>query len=519
MERTMSDRAPELLDDAATIARRIVQIADPTADAGAMMLRHALWRMHETCGDGTATTAVLAQALTHNAAKAAAAGAHTALLRMGMESGIDSACDALHAQATPLPGGKRGRDVLAGLARSLCHDEELQTLLVEVAEILGADGAVKVVNHDGRRVDRDYVEGAMWELPWFFAGFATDDARTIARIEDAAVVILDGKIDSGESALEGLRRLRSYGCERAVIVASDLSDDARNLFMQAHLQGAIRLLPVKAALGDTNRALALQDMAVLTGAHVIYGGSGAGNLFALMRPEDVGEVRRAWANSTKFGLIGGRRDPRLLRERIASVRNRIETTASLEEINELRLRLGRLLGGQAILRIGGPTSGAAEERQDQARRLIRTLQAAITGGIVAGGGAALLACQPVLSGESKRSRNSKTTNTSLVESVADSLDFQMGVRCVACALEAPLAAIAQNAGYDPRQWITRAKEAGPGCGLDVRNGKLVDMIDAGVVDSAEVVARALRIAGSVAMMAITTDAIVLHRKPTTAVNP
>jgi chaperonin GroEL (HSP60 family) len=39
------------------------------------------------------------------------------------------------------------------------------------------------------------------------------------------------------------------------------------------------------------------------------------------------------------------------------------------------------------------------------------------------------------------------------------------------------------------------------------------MLDAGVVDSAEVLVRALRNAGSMAGMAITTEAVVHHKKP------
>ena len=54
---------PEPLDSGAIIARRIFQIRDRQADVGAMYLRNLLWRLHETTGDGTATAAVLFQAI------------------------------------------------------------------------------------------------------------------------------------------------------------------------------------------------------------------------------------------------------------------------------------------------------------------------------------------------------------------------------------------------------------------------------------------------------------------------
>lgn len=506
LEGTMRDRPPELLDDAGTIGRRIVQIADPTADAGAMMLRHALWRMHEQCGDGAATMAVIAQALMSEATKAVAAGAHPALVRQGIGQGVEQAIQSLHGQAIRLPGGKRGREMLAALATSLCHDEEMRGVLVEIVDIMGADGAIHVVNNDGRRIDREYVEGALWESPWLTTGFATDAAQKISRISDAAVVLLDGKLDSAVNVLEGLKRLYGLGHRNIVIIAGDVADEAKGILIQAKLSGMFQILPIKAPGFDAKRAMALQDLAALTGARVLFGD---GVSFANVTAEDVGEARRAWATSKQFGIIGGRRDPIALRSSIAAVRKKIDETQDLAEIAELRLRLGRLSGGLAIMRVGAVTSKVQEERKEQAVRLSRALQMAANRGIVAGGGAALL-------------KASETLHSNGKDHVHDDVAF--GIRCVARALVAPLATIVSNAGYDPSETIgplrVALRQSSSGyCGFDVRSGNVVDMMAAGILDSAEVIERALRIAGSLAAMAITTDAVVLHRKPSMSTNP
>src|SRR5437879_13638220 len=54
--------APALVDDAATIARRIVELP-LYRNAGGMLMRHVVWRVLDQVGDGTAKTAVIAQAL------------------------------------------------------------------------------------------------------------------------------------------------------------------------------------------------------------------------------------------------------------------------------------------------------------------------------------------------------------------------------------------------------------------------------------------------------------------------
>ena len=511
IEGTMRDRPPELLDDAATIARRIIQIAHPTADVGAMMMRHALWRMHETCGDGSATTAVIAQAILRQATKAIAAGAHPAMLRRGIEQGATQAIASLRASAVRPTSGRHGRELLMALAQTVCHDAEMREVLVEIVGIIGADGAINVVNNDARRIDREYIEGAMWDSPWLTTGFATDAAQSVARISNAAVILLDGRLDSATDVLEGLRRLYSFGHRSLLIIAGDLSDEAKAVLIQARLSGIMSILPVKAPGFDAKRAVALQDLATLTGARVLFGDSAG---FARLTAEDVGSVRRAWATARQFGIIGGRRDPLALRNSIAAVRKKINETTSLDEIAELCTRLGRLCGGLAIVRVGAVTSKAQDQRRDQAARLARTLQMAAGRGYLAGGGAALFkASEVLLDGASSNGH-----------SHAGDRDVAIGLRCVAHALALPLMTIAANAGFDAGEVAGRVRSAlrtqpRANCGFDVRTGEVVDMLAVGIVDSAEVIVRAVHTASSLAATAITTDAVVHHRKPASSTNP
>lgn len=492
---TMRDRVPEVLDDAGTIARRVIQLPDPVHDAGAMMLRHALWRMREQCGDGGATTAVLAQAMAQEATRAMAAGAHPALLRRGMEEAVEMAVASLREQAMPFPGGRAGTAMLTSLARSLCHDEEMQRVLVEVVEILGVDGAIQMVNNDARRIDREYIEGAMWESPWLTTGFATDRLQTIARIADAAIVLIDGRLTSAQDVFEGLKRLHGMGHARIVIIANDVNDEAKGVLIQAKLSNMFQILPIKAPVNDAKRAVAMSDIGALTGARMLMGDAG---VFGQIREEEVGEARRVWASAKQFGIIGGRRDPIELRRSIAAVRRKMETTTDLSELDELRLRLGRLCGGLSIVRVGAATSKIQETRKDEAIRLSRALQMAAAEGMVAGGGAALLkAARSIPKGQG---------------------DVGFGYRVVAKALQAPMATLVSNAGFDASAIVSQAqdclkKDRNGTPGFDVRRNQLTDMVQAGVLDSAQIIERALRTAASVAVMAITTDAVILHREP------
>src|SRR5262245_9452092 len=131
-------KEPEALTSSAAIARRIVEISGRGANVGAMLLRHALWQVHEQLGDGGATTAALAHALLAGGHRHLAAGANPMLLRRGMERGLHAAVGALRAQARPLEGEQH----LAGLAHAATGDLELSRAFGEIFSRLGAEGTV-----------------------------------------------------------------------------------------------------------------------------------------------------------------------------------------------------------------------------------------------------------------------------------------------------------------------------------------------------------------------------------------
>src|SRR5579871_4324654 len=92
---------PEISDDAGTIARRIVELP-LYRTAGAMLMRHVVWRVLDQVGDGTATTAVISQALLRETTRYIADGANPAVMRRGIDDGLVQAMAALDRLALPV---------------------------------------------------------------------------------------------------------------------------------------------------------------------------------------------------------------------------------------------------------------------------------------------------------------------------------------------------------------------------------------------------------------------------------
>jgi chaperonin GroEL len=253
-------------------------------------------------------------------------------------------------------------------------------------------------------------------------------------------------------------------------------------------------------VGEMERVASMEDIAALTGGRIFY--SAAYTSFDDFQVTDLGHARRAWATESLFGIYGGKGDPRQIRKHIAEVRGMLHTTQGERDRSDLQARLGRLHGGTVIVRVGAIHETEREARKAMAERAVTSLRNAILGGVVLGGGAALLDAQTILA-----------------RLPASNEDEAIAFRILARALEEPMRAIARNAGYVPDIIVEKVKSAPPGHGFDAITGKIVDMRQAGVLDPVMVLEKALDIAVGGAAMALTTDVIIHHRSPVESLEP
>ena len=216
------NQLPEVLDSGGTIARRVHQIADRQEDVGFMVLRQALWTQQERVGDGTATTAVLFQAVFNAGWRYVAAGGNPMGLRRHLERGLRLILADLERQTFQL----RGKAELTGLARSICYDEALAKMMGEVFDIIGAYGRLDVRQSNGRELEREYVEGMYWEGGLRSREMANAEHGLRANLENAAIVISDLAIESPEQIVPLLDLAVRNGIKQMLLVSNTLSSAA-----------------------------------------------------------------------------------------------------------------------------------------------------------------------------------------------------------------------------------------------------------------------------------------------------
>lgn len=503
MAPVISTRTPELLTDAGTIARRIIELPDPYENMGAMLIRQMAWQVREKVGNGAATAATIAQALLHGANRQAASGTNVMMIRRGIEKGLAVAIDSLKDQAVPMESPEQIEALSIAAAGG---DREIGRYVAEMLEIIGTDGVLLVEESTTMKTDREYIEGLQWDSGYVSAHFCTDLDRMEAILENPLVVATDLNIDRAEQLLPLLEAIiarkqagESFG--GLVLFANEISGSALGLLATNHERDVLRCIGIKAPGAGDRRVRILEDISVLSGGRLIA--EDAGDQMESATSVNIGRARRVWCNRDFFSIIGGSGTPSAIRERIAEIKRLLPTAEGDFERDKMRERMGKLSGGVGVLKVGAPSERERETRKQRGEEAIVAARAAAEEGVVPGGGAAYLACVPRL------------------REFADTLnrDEAIGVTVLIGAMEAPTEWIIRNSARDHRAILARLRLSPPGHGYDAVGDRIADMTEAGILDPLKVVRGALEFAVSAGCMALTTEALILTDKSSPAVNP
>ena len=490
----LAHRTPELLDNGAVIAKRLLQLPDRDADMGAMFLRHVLWHVHGQTGDGTATAAVLLQSVYNQGIQYIAAGGNPMQLRRHLEQGTRIILTELNRMTIHLEGEEK----LIQIAETICHDPPLAKMMGEIFDIIGEYGRLEVQASHGRDLERQYIEGLYWQSEIYSREMIADHTTFKTDLQDPAILMTNHDITEATQLVPLMELVLKAKIPSLMVIANKLSDEVVALLVANTKPETFRAMAVKApGIGPTKQAEALQDMVILTGGHIFLQASGERDLTKVTL-QDLGRARKAWANLHHFGLVGGKGDPRLLRRHIADLRSAFKRAQDQEARQGLQQRIGKLIGGSATLKIGGATKAEIRARKTVAEQTAEAMRGALIEGVLPGAGMALMACRPALQ--------------QCLDAATDP-DERAAYQVLITALAEPMRTIIANAGYEPGEILGEISGAGPGYGFDVNAGRVVEIAQAGIFDSASVQKTALQSAVASAALALTTEVLVHHKNP------
>jgi chaperonin GroEL len=478
---------PTITNDGVTIAREI-ELEDPTENMGAQLAKEVATKTNDVAGDGTTTATVLGQAMVHEGLKAVASGINPMGIKVGIDKAVEAISEALLKAATPIETPAE----IAAVAAISAQDPKVGELVAEAMDKVGKDGVITVEESNTTGLELELTEGMQFDKGYISPYFVTDPERMESHLDDAYVLINNGKISAIGDLLPLLEKVVQSG-KPLLLVAEDIDGEALSTLVVNSIRKTLKVVAVKApGFGDRRKAM-LQDIAVLTGAQVVS--AEVGLKLDQVGLEVLGTARSVTVTKDTTTLVDGAGSKEDVVGRVAQIKQEIENSDSDWDKEKLQERLAKLAGGVGVIKVGAHTEVELKERKHRLEDAISATRAAVEEGIVPGGGAALVHVAAVLD-----------------DGLGLTGDERVGVQIVRKALDEPARWIAENAGLEGRVAVNRAREAGlkdgNRFGLNAATGEYVDLVAVGVVDPVKVTRSAVRNAASIASMLLTTETLV-----------
>ncbi|MGA9857192.1 MAG: chaperonin GroEL [Solirubrobacteraceae bacterium] len=475
--------APMITNDGVSIAREI-ELSNPLKNMGAQLVREVANKTSDLTGDGTTTATLLAQAIVREGMRALEEGANPMLLRRGIEDATDLVVEELRRGAREVST----EDDLSHVATIAAkEDERIGAAVAKALHRVGPEGVVTIEESEAPGISVEFVEGMHVENGHFSPYLIQDTERMESVFENPYILLTNKAITHMQDLMPTLDAVMKSP-RPLVIFAEKVEGAALGLLVQNNQHGTLKAVAVRAPGFGHRRIAHLHDLAAFTGGQVIA--EDAGLTLAHVKPETFGSARRVVITEDSTVLIEGAGSDEAVQARLGQIRVELDRATQDTDQDVLRERLAKLSSSLAVIRVGGATAPELKEKLRRCEGALAATRAAVSEGIVSGGGTALLRSARVLK------------DTGLAG------DYLRGAEVIRDVLSEPLFWVAANAGYDGQAVIDQVRAMPDGHGLNALSGEFVDLFDDGVVDPLRVTRLTIQHAASVAALMLTTEALV-----------
>lgn len=485
LERTYGP--PIITNDGVTIVREL-EFPDLFENLGAALVKEVATKTNDVAGDGTTTATILVEAILVEGIRNITAGANPMIVKNGMKKALEEIIKGLKKLSKTVTT----KEEKAQVASISSADKELGELIASIMEELGDSAIITVEESQTFGLEKEVVSGMQFDKGYISPYMITDVTRNEAILEDAPILLCDGRVSSIPAILPILKTLSESGTKKLIIIADNIDNEALSTLIVNNLKGSFHTIAVRApAFGDRRKAV-LQDIAVLTGATVIS--EEIGLKLEDVTVEHLGRAKKIISTKDTTTIQEGAGSKEYLETRMEHIKQLIEQSKSDFDKEKLEERLAKLGSGVAVIRVGAATEVELKEKKFKIEDALNATKAAVEEGILPGGGVAL---------------------ASLVKSLdsikTDSDDEKTGVNIIKSALIAPLKQIAENAGKEGAVVVAAVQNMKKGNGYDALKDEMdVDMIARGIVDPTKVTRSAIENAISVATIFLTTEAVIAN---------
>ena len=468
------DCKPVVTKDGVSVAREIT-LTDKFENMGAELIKEVAEKTAKATGDGTTSASILAQALIVAGIKNITAGANATGIRNGINKGVKELIKELK---TNISKPVKDLDAIASIS---ANDRELGKIVADTIRSIGQEGYVSYEDGDEYGVKSELIKGLVIDRGVISPRMIMNADKDNTVLDKPYVVITDHELTAAEEIYPILAKVQASGKKELLIIADDISGMALAIANVQVMQGILKIVAIKTPGYGADKKERLLDIATATKASIIS--KDTGMKFEQAELKHLGQAGKVIANRHQTVIMEGigktAKRIKLLREQIKGDKNN----------EDLKKRLARLQNSVAILKVGAATEQEAGEIMDRLEDAVCSSKAALDGGMVVGGGVALIRASKALD-------RLKLTG-----------DEATGLSILCEAITEPLKQIARNADVDAS--IVYHTVVRDNVGYNAETGEYGDLISMGVIDATKVVCSALENAASTASLVLSTKAVIV----------
>ena len=496
--------SPLVTKDGVSVAKEI-ELADHWENMGVRLVREAASKTSDDAGDGTTTAIVLAYHLYAEGLKLVEAGFAPVPIKRGMDKAFNMLEDQIIGASIPVKSQEQIENVATISANG---DREIGKIVADAVAKVGRDGVVNIEEGRGTTTTVEATDGMKIDRGWLMPEFCFDPERQESVLENAYVLVTDREVSGVRSMVPIFERLATEG-RPLLVIGPDFGGEALPTFVFNLQKNVLKSCCVKAPGFGLQQREVLTDIAVLTGATFIT--KELGMTFNEVTFDMLGKARCVRVTSKEMVITDGGGSQEAIDNRVNQIKAEIDRTGSEYDSDKLRERLGKLLGGVCVIKVGAISETSMKELKARMEDALYATKASVSEGVTAGGGVALL--RAAQSFEEIVNLQQSGKNPELDYPLPVDREEWAGFRLTLKACEQPLYWIVQNAGKSGDVFIEKVRESEENIGVDASDLTLKNMLEAGILDPVKVVRSALANAVSTAGVMLTTEAGVRKGRP------
>ena len=482
--------------DGVTCSRAFNRLENDIEDLGAQMVKQVSIKSANEAGDGTTTSTLLATKMIQEGMKAIRQGTNAVEVKAGIDKTVNMVIEELKKFSVDVSTEDQIKQVAIISGN---NDTEVGELISAAIDKVGREGLITIEESKTGETTLEVVEGMQFDRGYKSPYFVTDNTLMQAVMDDTYIMLFDGRINNAAEIIPFLQKANSEN-KSILIVAEDFGDEALALMVVNKMRGVVKVCAVKAPDFGDRRTLILEDIAILTGATLMA--KNKGHKLEKINPQDMdkilGKARIVTVGKEETTIVDGRGDSEAIVIRSQEIKDQIDKAQSFFEKEKLQERLGKLVGGVAIINVGGNSEIEMKEKKDRVEDALLATKAALVNGILPGGGVALI----------------KAITAIKYNTVGWKENEKIGFSIVSAACHEPFKKILSNAGIENWYEILHSisQKEDQFTTYDAKAGCVVNGLEAGLLDPTKVVTSAIKNASGVAGTILTVESVVLEKK-------